>query len=404
MLTMFAIVLIAYALGFMFSPFPYWKTYFILWRKILFVRSDAHTKTSKGKQARFLLRYLLLCPVWTALWYLDELLFPAYKQQSVKPVFIIGQPRSGTTFLHRTLANDTDSFVAVRHIEWRYPYILVQKLLENSSWLNKWFNKNYWPDSEVGRKASKMHPNSLSDWEEDGVFFEECFLHHFFIFLRFPDVELLSYLDDFQLLPEKVQQNMLDTHKKVIQKVIYLRNGNNKFYLSKEVTSHTKIKKILTLYPDAKFIVSLRPSSGFMNSLLELMRYSTKSKTNIDPTGIPEWEKVFVERMRQDSLLLVDLCEHSIDDSRQTHVVFNQFTENTINSIEHIYKELGCDIGESYLQYLKDLEGEQKKRKKGYCYEKNDYDGFEHFDEFVLAAENQWEANHVSESRTPPVS
>ncbi|MCW8923320.1 MAG: sulfotransferase [Gammaproteobacteria bacterium] len=353
-------------------------------------------KISKGKQVRFLLRYALLCPVWTALWYLDELFFSAYKQQNVKPVFIIGQPRSGTTFLHRTLANDTETFVAVRHIEWRYPYILVQKLLENSVWLDNWLNKNYWPDSEVGRKASKMHPNALSDWEEDGVFFEECFLHHFFIFLRFPDVNLLSYFDDFQLLPEKVQQRMLDAHKKVIQKVIYLRNGNNKFYLSKEVTSHTKIKKILTLYPDAKFIVSLRTSSGFMNSLLELVRYSTKSKTNIDPIDIPEWENIFVERMRQDSLLLVELCEQLIDDSHQTHVVFNQFTENTIDSIKHIYKKLGCDIGSNYLQYLKDLEEAQQKRKKGYCYEKNDYDGFERFDEFVLSAENQWEKSFKS--------
>ncbi|MCW8830439.1 MAG: sulfotransferase, partial [Gammaproteobacteria bacterium] len=117
MLTMFAMVLIAYVLGFMFSPFPYWKTYFILWRQILFVRSDVRRKISKGKQVRFLLRYALLCPVWTALWYLDELFFSAYKQQNVKPVFIIGQPRSGTTFLHRTLANDTETFVAVRHIE-----------------------------------------------------------------------------------------------------------------------------------------------------------------------------------------------------------------------------------------------------------------------------------------------
>ena len=38
---------------------------------------------------------------------LDELLFPHYRKTAVqRPVFITGIPRSGTTFVHRTLAKD----------------------------------------------------------------------------------------------------------------------------------------------------------------------------------------------------------------------------------------------------------------------------------------------------------
>ena len=383
----FFVIVVIYVMGFIFSPFPYWKTYFILLHQALFNKKYVQYGVSRKKQISFLLKYALLCPIGTFLWYLDEILFPAYKQQQIKPIFIIGQPRSGTTFLHRTLANDDENFVAVQHIEWRYPYISLQKLIKNSNWVKKWVNRNYWPDTEIGRKAAKMHPNALFDWEEDGIFFEECFLHHFFIYLRFPEADLLPYLDDFESLPEKVQQHMLKMHRKVIQKVIYLRNGNNKFYLSKEVTSHNKVEKMLELYPDAKFIVSVRHSSGFMNSLLELVRFSTKVKTNVDPVNIPGWESMFIERMKKDSLLLVNLSENIISKDKQIHVVFNQFTSNIVPAVNYIYEQLGCQIGEKYHDYLENLHSVQTKREKGYSYDEKSYEEFEEFDEFVMKVE-----------------
>ncbi len=383
MLFVLSILCTIYLLGFVFSPFPYWKTYFILWHNILFNKKSRNYGISKFKQARFLMHYALFCPLWTFLWYLDELLYPHYHQKKIQPIFIIGQPRSGTTFLHRTLANDAEHFIAIRHIEWRYPYIIAQKLFHYFPCFKCWVSKNYWPNNATGQKVSKMHPNTLSDWEEDGIFFEECFLHHFFIFLRFPDIGLLSYLDDFQLLPKKTQKKMLRIHKKVIQKVIYLRKGSNQFYLSKEVTSHNKMKKIMLLYPDAKFIISARESSGYMNSLLELMRCSTQSKTNIDPIHIPEWESTFIKRMRKDSLLLVDLCEKEINKKDPIYVVFNVFTQDIIPSIEYIYRQLNCPISQSYRHYLEQLSITQQKRKKGYSYDKKYYKGFERFDEFI---------------------
>lgn len=192
MIVIILLLLIIYVIGFIFSPFPYWKTYFTLWKYLLTSHSSVLNIRARIRQARFLAGYFFLCPLWTFLWYLDELLYPEYRKVQVKPVFIIGQPRSGTTFLHRTLADDRNNFVAVRHMEWRYPYISLQKLFHKFAFLKKSFQSSYWPDNTAGKLASKMHPNTLVDWEEDGIFFEECFLHHFFIFLRFPYPDLLD--------------------------------------------------------------------------------------------------------------------------------------------------------------------------------------------------------------------
>ncbi|MCP4263343.1 MAG: hypothetical protein GY774_38435 [Planctomycetes bacterium] len=353
----------------------------------MFDKNKTIGSSARVKQAKFLTKYVLLCPVWTFFWYLDEIFYSGYKKLTVRPVFIIGQPRSGTTLLHRTLAVDKNNFVAIRHIEWRFPYIFVQKFLSRSRYAKKIINKNYWPDSSAGRIAAEMHTDMLSDCEEDGIFFEECFLHHFFVFLRFPYPHLLQYLDEFPLLPEAVQLQTLETHRKVIQKIMFLHGCDKKYYLSKEVTSHNRVQKILKLYPDAKFIVNVRNSSGFMNSLLSLARFSTMSKTGIDPLDIPMWESVFVDRMKKDSHLLSYLCDYKIKKSNQVRIMFNRLTEDIFHSIEDIYKQLGFDLCHSYRNHLQLLNKHQEVRKRGYNYEENNYQGFDEFDEFVKKTE-----------------
>lgn len=193
-----AALIITYLLTAILAPFPYWPTYRLLWRSVLRSVHQNIPWQTKRRQSLFLIRYALTAPLYTLLWFLDELLFPAYRQAPVHPVFIIGQPRSGTTLLHRTLAADDRTFFAIRHIEWRYPFLIVQKILNATGFAQRLLQLNYWPDTEIGRQAARMHPNTLADWEEDGIFFEERFLHHFFLFLRFPYPEILPLVDEFR--------------------------------------------------------------------------------------------------------------------------------------------------------------------------------------------------------------
>ena len=58
--------------------------------------------------------FLLLQFVHILCLLLDELLFPAYRRMAVeRPLFITGIPRSGTTFVHRTLAGEGETFTTV---------------------------------------------------------------------------------------------------------------------------------------------------------------------------------------------------------------------------------------------------------------------------------------------------
>jgi len=350
---------------------------------VIFSKNEAIGINSRFIQAKFLIKYFLAIPIHASLWMIDEIFYSDYKGIEVSPLFIIGQPRSGTTFLHRTLAEDTANYIAIRHIEWRYPYVCAQKVIRRSVWARNIINKDYWPDSKVGRLASKMHPNTLFDWEEDGIFFEERYLHHLFIFLRFPYPDLLEEVDSFAALSNNTQEKILKTHKKVIQKMLYLSGAKDKVYLAKEVTSHNKIKQLIMYYPLAKFIVVGRHADDYMTSLVALVRNSTHVKAGVDPLEIENWKDTFIDRMRKDSLMLIELSTYSIPSERQVRVSFNQHSKNIDKIIYYIYLSLGYQLKSEFLQYLSYVQGKQVDRERGYDNKKNTYDGFEEYDIFI---------------------
>ncbi len=387
-----------YILGIWLTPFPHWPTYFKLWRNVLFnYQENAISLRSKLRQSKFLLKYAFLCPFWGYLWYLDEILFSSYKQQNLKPVFIIGPPRSGSTFLHRTLAGNEETFFAVRHIEWRFPFITVQKLINWFGLESKISQINYWPTNEHGKIAAKLHQNNLHDWEEDGIFFEECFLYHFFVILRFPYKNLLPYLEDFTALPKKQQVHILQIHQKVVQKIMYLR-GHNKLYLSKETKSMAKMELMIKLYPNARFVITTRQFADFMNSLFNLVGYSTYCKTGVDVSQLSWWKTTILTMQKRDCQLCIELLLQHLDDEHQMSISYEPLFSYIVPTLKSIYKWLDCELNPLELQRLEKLQQQQEKRTKGYNNQQEIFEDFEIYDSLTREVEQK----HLSKLSDKP--
>src|SRR5690349_382150 len=70
------------------------------------------------KRIIFLLLFYTVWPIgqlihWIS-FFLDDILFPGYKTQKIeKPLFILGNLRSGSTFLHRLLSRDSETFTSL---------------------------------------------------------------------------------------------------------------------------------------------------------------------------------------------------------------------------------------------------------------------------------------------------
>jgi hypothetical protein len=387
-------IVAVYAASIWFAPFPHWRTYLLLWKHVLTDREPAVDRAARIGQIRLLARHLALLPLWTFVWYLDECLYPSYRRQRVKPVFIFGQPRSGSTLLHRTLARDADRFIAIRHLEWRFPYITLQKLF-TAVGLDRWAaSKSYWSDSAEGRRAASMHPNTLYDFEEDGIFFEECFLCHYFMLFRFPFVDLLSSIDDFSVLSARDRKHILATHKKVIQKILYLRQAReDQFYLSKEVESMTKMEEIAELYPDATFVTSARYSEEYLSSLLALIEHSTQSKTGVHTAAIPRWKAVNIEKKLRDCRLQLSLLNERIPETRQICVPYRELCNDLPGAVAHIYERLNIPL--PLIDWLPAAEASRASDGQSFPYHRSVFSGFEAFDAFVAAVERAYDKERV---------
>lgn len=394
LISIFFVVLIVFLLliwAVVLTPFPHWPAYFSIWRHVLFDPESSIGFKDRLKQVSYLLNYTLRLPFVGLCWCLDEILFPQYRNQAIRtPIFIIAQPRSATTFLHRTLASDEKTFFSIRLLEWRYPSILLQKLFQSTGLLEKMSQVNYWGNNGKSQVIEKMHYSYLNDYEDDGFLFEECFLHQFYVINRFPYPKLLNSLNNFDKLPLKTQEKMLKAHYKVIQKVLYLRGGD-RIYVSKDNECLQRLAMMRQLYPDALFVTITRESERFMNSYITMICQSAYSKSGVDVTTIPEWVPMQRTFRAEAATQMINFFE-SLPPEQKICFSFNCLTQNITDSIDIIYRHLGLTLTQEQLQYLNDLDTRQNLRDAGYKTGSEQFQEFEFFDRFAAEVNKNHEA------------
>ena len=101
---------------------------------------------------------------------LDRILYPGFRKVKVeKPIFIVGNGRSGTTHMHRLLAGDARRFTYFRTYEMLIPSIVQRKAL----WLLGAFDRRFL-GSALSRQLRLVEDDALDDvrgrhdWRLDG--------------------------------------------------------------------------------------------------------------------------------------------------------------------------------------------------------------------------------------------
>jgi hypothetical protein len=242
-----------------------------------------------------LLFLLLFCPAFAALQLLhwwgflcDELFFRAYRQVKVTaPVFILGIPRSGTTFLHRTLAEDRARFTSFNTWEAILaPSITERRLLRGvqridhilGAPLQKIIHRLL--DAAAG-DFNDIHEVSLRAPEEDYLSLlpaGACFI----LLLAFPYSSQLKQLAQLDQMPTRERARILLFYQRALQRHLYCHPGQQ--LLSKNAAFATWPGALLTTFPDAKFLVCVREPSAALSSQLSSLT-SARSFFATDPTG-----------------------------------------------------------------------------------------------------------------------
>lgn len=208
-------------------------------------------------------------PLETVLWYVDEFFFPDYKSTTIKePLFLLGQPRSGTTKLQDVLSEDEDTFCSMKLYEMRFPFLSVQYLVDICHKLDALFLGGrglqfaenagllHVLPEEGERKSMRRLRYDLTD-EDDTIFLFHG-LCHFALTGMFPSESNAKLLYQMGDLPQESRSRYMQFHKKCVQKVMY-RRGHGRRYLAKWVAGwNGLLSESKIVYPDAKYCTIIR--------------------------------------------------------------------------------------------------------------------------------------------------
>lgn len=203
----------------------------------------------------------------------DDVLFSAYRQTPIrKPLFILGIPRSGTTFTHRILA-DSDRYTTLTAWE----ALIAPSITERRVWqaLGRLDAAIGSPGTRLLRRAvatlaggmDDIHAVALDDAEEDYLALlpaAGCFI----LALGFPgahDLWDLARLD--RDMADADREALLDFYDGILRRHVYA-HGGDACLLSKNAAFASWADALAQRYPDARFLVCVREPIDALSSQL----------------------------------------------------------------------------------------------------------------------------------------
>lgn len=189
----------------------------------------------------------------------DAILFRKAKTVAiVAPIFVLGIPRSGTTFLQRVLSEDT-SLTTLRAWE----CLLAPTICERYFWLAMtkacapFFGAAERVQQKIFGKLDGIHTIRLDEPEEDFLLLlaiHACFL----AFVLAPNDKYLWQLARFdEALPTWWRKAVMRYYRTCLQKHLYF-HGQDKKILSKNPSFTPMMQSLQETFPDARFIACTR--------------------------------------------------------------------------------------------------------------------------------------------------
>lgn len=197
-----------------------------------------------------------------ALMKLDSMVYPRVKQHPMQsPVFIVANPRSGTTYLHRLMALDEERFTAMRLWHTMFPSVSAHRGLRAIWRADQTFGA---PLTRMMRRLERVafggwdgvHDMGFERTEED---------ESFFVMMNVSASAMLTYivpqaferLGIFDNMPAEWRARVMDNYDTFVRSYLYA-GDDRRTYLCKNVFSSGRVRSLREQYPDARFIQIVR--------------------------------------------------------------------------------------------------------------------------------------------------
>lgn len=311
----------------------------------------------KGYRAKYILTKSI-CHILSVLHPIEKRRYKKLLQDkpvNMEPVFILGHWRSGTTFVHNILALDKH-FGYTTTYQTVFPHIML--------WGQPFFKKTMaWlmPDK---RPTDNMELNVDLPQEEEFALSNmmPCSYYNFWFLPK----NMMDYCDRFLTMKtatEEERQTFKDTFIKLMK--LSLWNTKGEQFLSKNPPHTGKVKELLEMFPNAKFVYLMRNPYTVFESTRSFFTNTIKPL---------ELQNISDEEMEQNILEAYKRLYYKYEEDKKLipagnliEVKFEDFEANALEMTEKIYKTLsipGFEAAKADITKYLD-------RKKGY--KKNAY-------------------------------
>lgn len=334
------------------------KAFFrFLHRSFLNYRGTNYRLTTK-RLGVLLLALVIYIPVELVTWMgliLDEIFFRGYREMEVRqPIFIIGNPRSGTTFLHRLLAKDRRHFLSMKTWEiFIAPSVLMRKFLKALARAGR----------AVGAPIQRRLRRLERDWQRENVVHrlaihapeedEYLFIHIFSCLKIWSFAAMLEearpyvYFDS-EMDPEE-KDRILDFYARMLQRHLFMHQGEGSHYLAKNPNFSPMVDSLLDRFPDAKFIYLVRNPLEAVPSHLSLKEKEWKMLGSpLEPYASREF---IVESSEHWYTYPLQRLEEEGDEAYMV-VNFHDMVDHPGETVRRIYEWCGLEITPAYEEEL----------------------------------------------------
>lgn len=293
----------------------------------------------------------------------------ADKPLEMDPLFILGHWRSGTTFVHNVFACDKH-FGYTTTYQTVFPHLVL--------WGQPFFKKNMsflMPDH---RPADNMELKVDLPQEEEFAL-SNMMATTYYNFWFFPS-RMMEYCDrflTFEKITEAERQQFKDTFLKLVK--ISLANTGGTQYLSKNPPHTGRIRTLLEMFPNAKFIYLKRNPYTVFESTRNFFTH-TIQPLMLQPISEAELIANYVEAYRR-LFYKYEEEKHLIPEGNLVEVKFEDFEHDAFGMTEDIYRRLDLPNFEASRPAIEAYLG----KKKGYKKNKYKYEP-----ETVRMVEDNW--------------
>ncbi|NEX21524.1 sulfotransferase [Thiorhodococcus mannitoliphagus] len=306
---------------------------------------------------------------------LDEILFPAYRRVEVRaPLFVLGVPRSGTTHLHRVLAED-EQYTTFSTWECFFALsVTARRFWLGVGWLDAKVGRPLgrllnWSEGKLLGGMAEVHRMSLGDPEED-YFALMPALACFILVLPFAHSDFVWHMGTFDRdMPEGERQRLMHFYHRALQRHLYV-HGPDKRLLSKNAAFAPLAHALRDRFPDARFMICLREPTRTIPSQLSSIESGIRFFDALSQA--PDLRSRLTEQLGFYYRNL-DQAFSTTPENRCVWVTMSTLKKDLGAAIGRIYNQLELDLSTEFRSRLAHQEAHSRQYRSGHRYSLEQY-------------------------------